>query len=218
MKIPATWQAVLAEETSQPYYAELCEFVAKERAEHTIFPPEEDVFSALALTPYEHVRVLILGQDPYHGPGQAHGLCFSVQPKVKLPPSLKNIFKELASDLGEEISTDGCLTRWAEQGVLLINAVMTVRQGAANSHKKKGWEQFTDAIIRKVNEKPDPVAFILWGAYAQKKTDLINTDRHRIFASAHPSPLSARNGFFGSRPFSQVNAWLEENKQAPVKW
>ncbi|HTP06908.1 MAG TPA: uracil-DNA glycosylase [Anaerolineae bacterium] len=213
-----TWRPVLIAETEKPYWKPLQQFVKDERKKYTVYPPDKDVFAALHLTPYEKVSVLILGQDPYHEVGQAHGLCFSVQPDVEIPPSLQNIYKELHDDLGCKIPNNGCLTPWAEQGVLLLNAVLTVRAHQANSHQGKGWENFTDAIIRAVNDKSDRVVFVLWGAYARKKAPLINTTRHVIIQSAHPSPLSAANGFFGSRPFSKINAALREAGKPEIDW
>ena len=213
-----TWRPVLIAETEKPYWKPLQQFVKDERKKYTVFPPDKDVFAALHLTPYEKVSVLILGQDPYHEVGQAHGLCFSVQPAVAIPPSLQNIYKELHDDLGCTIPNHGYLTAWAEQGVLLLNAVLTVRAHQANSHQGKGWENFTDAIIRAVNDKPDRVVFVLWGAYARKKVPLINTPRHVIIQSAHPSPLSATSGFFGSRPFSKINAALREAGKPEIDW
>ena len=213
-----TWRPVLIAETEKPYWKPLQQFVKDERRKYPIFPPDKEVFAALHLTPYEKVSVLILGQDPYHEVGQAHGLCFSVQPDVAIPPSLQNIYKELHDDLGCTIPNNGCLTSWAEQGVLLLNAVLTVRAHQANSHQGKGWENFTDAIIRAVNDKPDRVVFVLWGAYARKKKLLIDTTRHVIIESAHPSPLSAANGFFGSRPFSKINTALREAGKPEIDW
>ncbi len=213
-----TWRPVLLSETEKSYWKPLQQFVRDERKKYTVFPPDKDVFAALHLTPYEKVSVLILGQDPYHDDGQAHGLCFSVRPGIALPPSLLNIYKELRDDLGCQIPNNGCLTSWAEQGVLLLNAVLTVRAHQANSHQGKGWESFTDAIIRTVNDKPDRVVFVLWGAYARKKAPLIDASRHVIIQSAHPSPLSASNGFFGSRPFSKINAALREAGKPEIDW
>ena len=213
-----TWRPVLLSETEKPYWKPLQHFVRDERTKYTVFPPDKEVFAALHLTPYEIVSVLILGQDPYHDDGQAHGLCFSVRPEVAIPPSLQNIYKELRDDLGCQIPNNGCLTPWAEQGVLLLNAVLTVRAHQANSHQGKGWENFTDAIIRAVNDKPDRVVFVLWGAYARKKAPLIDTSRHIIIQSAHPSPLSASNGFFGSRPFSKINAALRAADKPEIDW
>ncbi len=184
--IPASWRSELADEFTKPYWAELQEFVAKERDEHTIFPPADEVYTAFRLTPYEDVHVFLLGQDPYPGKGQAHGLCFSVKPGVALPGSLRNMFKELHDDLGIPPAKNGYLVKWAEQGMLMLNAVLTVRAGHPNSHKGKGWEIFTDAAIRAVNEKDDPVVFVLWGAYAQKKLKLIDTDRHTVIQSRTP--------------------------------
>src|SRR6185369_5553768 len=206
--LPASWRHVLADEIEKPYFQELARFVAEERKTHQVFPPDNEVFSALDLTPYESVRVLVLGQDPYHDDNQAHGLCFSVRPGIKPPPSLANIYKELEADLGIKKPSHGYLVSWATQGVLLLNAVLTVRAHTPNSHKDKGWEKFTDAVIRAVNDKPDPVVFVLWGGYAQKKKQLID-ERHTIIESAHPSPLSMKK-FFGSRPFSKINAALRE--------
>ncbi len=213
-----TWRPVLIAETEKPYWKPLQQFVKEERKKYTIFPPDKEVFAALHLTPYEKVSVLILGQDPYHEVGQAHGLCFSVQSDVAIPPSLQNIYKELHDDLGCRIPNNGCLTPWSEQGVLLLNAVLTVRAHQANSHQGKGWENFTDAIIRAVNDKPERVVFVLWGAYARKKAPLVNTARHVIIQSAHPSPLSAASGFFGSRPFSKINAALREAGKPEIDW
>lgn len=214
--LPSCWKSALKDEFEKPYFQELSEFVAGERARHDVFPPESDVFNALRLTPLKQVRVVILGQDPYHDVGQAHGLCFSVRPGIKIPPSLRNIYKELEADLGHEPVDHGCLTSWAEQGVLLLNTVLTVRAHAANSHKKRGWETFTDAVLNCVNQQ-NHVAFVLWGKPAQKKQTLINS-RHFVIESAHPSPLSARRGFFGSRPFSAINADLAKHDDAPIDW
>ena len=215
--LPADWEPHLADELEQPYFRQLQEFVQAQRRDTTVFPPEQDVFNALKLTPINQVKVVVLGQDPYHDDGQAHGLCFSVRPGVKPPPSLVNIFKELKDDLGCPIPTSGCLTPWAERGVLLLNAVLTVRAHEANSHKNKGWEQFTDAVIRAINDRPKPAVFLLWGNYAQKKGKLVDTHKHRVIHGAHPSPLSARK-FFGSRPFSSVNKALGELGQKPINW
>jgi uracil-DNA glycosylase len=209
-ELPDSWKTVLAEEFDKPYFKELENFIAQERKSKTIYPPSEDVFSAFELTPFEQVNVLILGQDPYHGENQAHGLCFSVKPGVKTPPSLVNIYKELKDDLGFDIPSHGYLVPWAKQGILMINAVLTVEAHTPNSHKNKGWETFTDAVISKVNRKQEPVIFVLWGGYAKKKLKLIDTDRHTVIQSAHPSPLSARNGFFGSKPFSKINSALRQ--------
>lgn len=217
--LPASWKPALGSELKQPYYEKLQLFVDTERKTHTIYPPEGDEYNAFKYTPYDKVSVFLLGQDPYHGAGQAHGLCFSVQPHVKrLPPSLINIYKEMHADVGTQTPNNGYLVSWAEQGILMLNAVLTVRAGEANSHKGKGWEKFTDAAIKAVNEKPDPVVFVLWGGYAQKKASLIDTSRHTIIQSAHPSPLSAHNGFFGSRPFSKINAALAQAHKPEIDW
>jgi uracil-DNA glycosylase len=212
------WNPILRSELEAPYFKELREFVAAERAQRPIYPPHDEVFAALHLTPYAEVKVLILGQDPYHGARQAHGLCFSVRSGVPLPPSLENIFTELESDVGVPRPDHGCLDNWARQGVLLLNATLTVRAGQAASHQGKGWERFTDAVIEAVNRKPERVVFILWGASARKKKGLIDTSRHVIIESAHPSPLSARNGFFGSRPFSRANEALAAAGRPTVDW
>ena len=217
-KLPRSWQPVVGEELRKPYFHKLREFLEKERREHVVYPPEEDVFNALKYTPYGDVNVVILGQDPYHDEGQAHGLAFSVRPGVKPPPSLMNIFRELKHDLDCRIPNNGYLVPWAEQGVLLLNTVLTVRAHSPNSHKGKGWEKFTDAIIRELGDKDDPVVFLLWGGHAQKKIKLIDADRHPIVQMAHPSPLSARNGFFGSKPFSKVNAALRASGKPEIDW
>ncbi len=216
--IPASWRPVLADEINKPYFDDLEEFVREERQNHQVFPPDDQVFTALELTPYEDVHVLLLGQDPYHDDGQAHGLCFSVQPGVPPPPSLVNTYKELQSDVGCKVPNNGYLVPWAEQGVLMLNAVLTVRAHSPNSHKNKGWEKFTDAVLRKVNDKNDPVVFVLWGGYAQKKKALIDTGRHTVIEMAHPSPLSAKAGFFGSKPFSKTNAALKAAGHRPIDW
>jgi uracil-DNA glycosylase len=216
--LPASWRPALANEIKQPYFKALDRFVTQERKTHTVYPPEGEVFSALRLTPYKAVNVFILGQDPYHDDNQAHGLAFSVRPGVTPPPSLKNIFTELKADVGFRIPNNGYLVPWAEQGVLLLNAVLTVRAHQPNSHKNKGWETFTDAVLRAVSAKTDPVVFVLWGGYARKKASLIDTNRHVIIESAHPSPLSARSGFFGSRPFSKINAALRSAGKREVDW
>ena len=211
------WNPLLRGEFEKPYWKQLQSFVEDERRRHTVYPSRENVFAALHATPYADVKVLILGQDPYHGPNQAHGLCFSVQRDVQPPPSLVNIFKELRDDLGIAIPPHGNLEAWARRGVLLLNTTLTVRAGQAASHQGKGWETFTDEVIRQVNEKPF-VVFVLWGAHARKKKTLINSARHAIVEAAHPSPLSAHNGFFGSRPFSKINAALRDARLEEIDW
>lgn len=212
------WNPVLREELAQPYFADLRRFVDEERRHHRVFPPTEEVFTALHRTAYSAVKVLILGQDPYHGPGQAHGLCFSVRPGTPVPPSLANIYAELEADLGVPPPDHGCLEAWADRGVLLLNATLTVRAHRAASHQGKGWERFTDAVIAAVAAKPERVVFVLWGASARRKRSLIGGGRHTIIESPHPSPLSAHRGFFGSRPFSRANAALVEAGREPVDW
>jgi len=211
------WNPLLRGEFEKPYWKQLQSFVEDERSRHTVYPSRENVFAALHATPYADVKVLILGQDPYHGPRQAHGLCFSVQRDVQPPPSLVNIFKELRDDLGVATPPHGNLEAWARRGVLLLNTTLTVRAGQAASHQGKGWETFTDEVIRKVNEKPF-VVFVLWGAHARKKKLLIDLKRHAVVESAHPSPLSAHNGFFGSRPFSKINAVLRDAHLDVIDW
>ena len=213
-----TWNEILAEEIQKDYYQELQDFVQKRRAEVRVFPEEKNVFNALELTPFESVKVVILGQDPYHGFGQAHGLSFSVQKGIPLPPSLKNIYKELQEDLGGELPTEGDLSHWAKQGVLLLNTVLTVEEGNANSHKGMGWETLTNRLIESLNELNHPVIFILWGKPAQEKEKLITNPSHVILKAPHPSPLSAYRGFFGSKPFSRVNDILIQQGQTPICW
>jgi uracil-DNA glycosylase len=215
-RLPADWQAALAAEFDKPYFKALEKFVAAERAAHTVFPPEPDMFSAFHATPFERVKVVLLGQDPYHDDGQAHGMCFSVKPGVKLPPSLVNVYKELEDDLGFAPVTHGHLSAWAEQGVLMLNTVLTVRAHEAGSHQKQGWETFTDAVIRSL--KGRPVVFLLWGKPAQEKAALIDTTKNRVLAAGHPSPLSARKGFFGSKPFSTANSALRGLDVEPINW
>jgi uracil-DNA glycosylase len=213
-----TWNEILADEMQKDYYQELQAFVQKRRAEVRVFPEEKNVFNALELTPFESVKVVILGQDPYHGFGQAHGLSFSVQKGTPLPPSLKNIYKELQEDIGGEFPTEGDLSHWAKQGVLLLNTVLTVEEGNANSHKGKGWERLTNRLIESLNELNHPVIFILWGKPAQDKEKLIINPNHVILKAPHPSPLSAYRGFFGSKPFSRVNDILIQQGQTPIRW
>lgn len=212
------WNPLLRSEFEQPYWRDLQAFVQADRSRAAVYPPHDEVFAALHLTPYADTRVMILGQDPYHGPGQAHGLCFSVRAGVRVPPSLANIHRELETDLGIPAPDHGNLEAWARQGVLLLNATLTVRAGQAASHQGKGWEVFTDQVIRTVAAKPDHVVFILWGGSARKKQALIDRQRHTIVESPHPSPLSAHNGFFGSRPFSRTNEALVANGQPPIDW
>lgn len=213
-----TWNEILADEMQKDYYQELQVFVQKRRAEVRVFPEEKNVFNALELTPFESVKVVILGQDPYHGFGQAHGLSFSVQKGIPLPPSLRNIYKELQEDIGGEFPTEGDLSHWAKQGVLLLNTVLTVEEGNANSHKGKGWERLTNRLIDSLNELKHPVIFILWGKPAQDKEKLITNPNHVILKAPHPSPLSAYRGFFGSKPFSRVNDILIQQGQTPIRW
>lgn len=213
-----TWNEILAEEMEKDYYQQLQAFVQKRRAEVRVFPEEKNVFNALKLTPFESVKVVILGQDPYHGFGQAHGLSFSVQKGTPLPPSLKNIYKELQEDIGGELPIEGDLSHWAKQGVLLLNTVLTVEEGNANSHKGKGWERLTNRLIESLNELKHPVIFILWGKPAQDKEKLITNPNHVLLKAPHPSPLSAYRGFFGSKPFSKVNDILIQQGQTPICW
>ena len=217
--VPTTdWNPVLRHEFDRPYWSELQNFVREERRRGPVFPPAEEVFAALHLTSLADTRVVILGQDPYHGAGQAHGLCFSVRRGVSVPPSLRNMHKELRDDLGCPVPTHGNLEHWARQGVLLLNTTLTVREGVAASHQGRGWETFTDHVITAVSAKTSPVVFLLWGAASRKKKSLIDTDRHVVIESAHPSPLSAHNGFFGSRPFSRTNQALRESGREPIDW
>ena len=212
------WHDYLKDEFNKPYYAELREFLKKEYETKTIYPKVDDIFNALHFTDFKSVKVVLLGQDPYHGPNQAHGLSFSVQPGVVLPPSLRNISKELNDDLGIPVPNNGYLKHWADQGVLLLNTVLTVRQGEAHSHKGKGWERLTNKIIETLNQKSEPVVFLLWGKPAQSKIDLIDQEKHLIITSVHPSPLSARRGFFGSKPFSKTNEFLRKNGLEEIDW
>lgn len=217
-RIPDGWRRALGDALDAPYLDELARFVEEERAQHPVYPPHEQVFAALEATPLEEVRVLLLGQDPYYGPGQAHGLAFSVAPGVRPPPSLVNIFQELESDVGCSRPKQGDLLPWAHEGVLLLNTVLTVRGGEPGSHRRKGWERFTDAVFQRVNDKPERVVFLLWGADAQKKKKLVDTSRHVVLESVHPSPLSAHRGFFGCCHFSKTNAALEEAGRGTIDW
>jgi uracil-DNA glycosylase len=216
--IPECWRHLLDDELKTDWFCSLQAFLDDEWQNEQIFPPRELIFNALVSTPPDNVKVFLLGQDPYHDDGQAHGLCFSVPEGMKFPPSLRNIFKELEEDLSAKAPLSGCLQHWAEQGVLMLNTVLTVRAHQAASHQGKGWEQFTDAVIRIVNKKQEPVVFVLWGGHAQKKLSLIDQDRHIVVSSAHPSPLSAYRGFFGSRPFSKINSHLQDAGHEPIDW
>jgi uracil-DNA glycosylase len=218
VRIEESWKQRLAEEFEKEYFVKLTEFVRAEYASKTIYPPAKLIFNAFDHCPFDDVKVVIIGQDPYHGPGQAHGLCFSVAEGVPNPPSLQNIFKEILSDIGKPLPPNGDLTRWANQGVLLLNATLTVQAHQAGSHQRKGWETFTDAVIRHLAEEREHLVFILWGAYAQKKGAFIDRDKHLVLASAHPSPLSAYNGFFGNRHFSRANEYLKAHGIAEIEW
>lgn len=216
-EVTSTWQTELAGEKEKPYFTKLLSFIKNEREQKTIYPPPADVFNALKYTPFENVKVVIIGQDPYHGPSQAHGLCFSVLPGVDIPPSLRNIFIELKNDLGITIPTQGSLMNWAKQGVLLLNAVLTVEAGKPQSHSNIGWEIFTDNLIQILNTKKDKLVFLLWGAYAQRKGEMIDPTKHCILKAAHPSPFSVK-GFFGCKHFSKTNAFLKKVGQEPIEW
>lgn len=214
-----SWDQVLAGEFDKPYYLNLRQFLINEYRTRTIYPGMYDIFNAMKLTPYENVRAVIIGQDPYHGEGQAHGLCFSVRKGIKPPPSLVNIFKEIKDDTGiDNMGRHGQLTKWAESGVLLLNAVLTVQAGNAGSHRGKGWETLTDTIISKLNERPEPLVFILWGSFARSKKALVTAPQHLVLEAAHPSPLSAYNGFFGCRHFSKTNEFLSQRGLPPIDW
>ena len=218
VKIEDSWRKRLESEFDKSYFTELAQFVEEEYATQTIYPNAKNIFKAFEICPFEATKVVILGQDPYHGTAQAHGLCFSVQEGMKPPPSLINIFKEIREDVGKPIPTSGDLTRWAKQGVLLLNATLTVRASSPASHQGRGWEIFTDAVIKLISDQKEKVVFILWGAYAQKKGDIINASKHLIIESAHPSPFSVYKGFFGSKPFSKTNAYLKNKGLAEVDW
>ncbi|MCD8318777.1 MAG: uracil-DNA glycosylase [Paraprevotella sp.] len=218
VQIEPSWKQHLAPEFEKSYFAKLTDFVRRESRTTTCYPPGRLIFNAFNLCPYDRTKVVIIGQDPYHGPGQAHGLCFSVNDGVPFPPSLQNIFKEIQTDLGKPMPQSGNLTRWAEQGVLLLNATLTVRAHQAGSHQHQGWEEFTDAAIKVLAEGREHLVFILWGTYAQKKGDFIDRSRHLVLCSAHPSPLSAYHGFFGNRHFSLANAYLEQHGETPINW
>lgn len=218
VNIGNSWDEILKEEFEKEYYLKLREFLKSEYRSYTVYPNMNDIFNSLKYADYKGLKAVIIGQDPYHEPGQAHGLAFSVQKGTPIPPSLQNIYKELQSDLGIDPASHGELTSWAKQGVLLLNNALTVRRGQANSHRGKGWEQLTDAIIRKVNEKPEPVVYILWGANAREKTKLINNPNHLVLTSAHPSPLSAHSGFFGCKHFSKANEFLRNKGVGEIDW
>ena len=213
-----TWAAVLQDEIRSERHTELQLFITRDRSGHTVYPPAEDVYAALELTSFESTKVVVLGQDPYHSPGQAHGLSFSVRGNTLIPPSLRNIFQELSTDVSIQRERNGDLTGWAHQGVLLLNTTLTVRDGEAGSHNDRGWEHITDAVIRALNDKPTRVVFVLWGAHARKKKTLITQTHHVVIESAHPSPLSAHRGFLGSKPFSQINSALQEADLSPIDW
>ena len=218
VQIEPSWKRHLAAEFEKPYFVNLTNFVRQEYRTGTCYPPGRLIFNAFNLCPFDRVKVVIIGQDPYHGPGQAHGLCFSVNDGVPFPPSLQNIFKEIHTDLGIPVPQSGNLTRWAEQGVLLLNATLTVRAHQAGSHQRQGWEEFTDAAIQALAREREHLVFILWGAYAQKKGAFVDRTRHLVLASAHPSPLSAYHGFFGNRHFSLANAYLVQHGESPINW
>lgn len=219
VELHPSWLAALQDELQLPYMHSLQQFLQKQRQQgKVIYPPRQQIFAALNSTPLEQVKVVILGQDPYHGAGQAHGLCFSVQPGVRLPPSLLNIYKEIHRDLGLPMPAHGCLQHWAEQGVLLLNATLTVEAGRAGSHQRRGWEQFTDRVVTLLNERRNGLVFMLWGSYAQKKGRIIDRNRHCVLESPHPSPLSAHRGFIGNCHFSRANAYLQQQGVAPIDW
>lgn len=218
VKIEPSWQTLLQNEFQEKYFHQLTDFVKEEYRNYKCFPPGNKIFAAFDYTPFENVKVVIIGQDPYHGEGQANGLCFSVNDGIKPPPSLMNIFKELKNDLGKPIPSSGNLEHWARQGVLMLNATLTVRASTPGSHQNKGWEKFTDIVIQTLNDKKHELVFILWGAYAQKKTAFLDEDRHYIIESAHPSPFSADRGFFGSKPFSKTNVYLKSIGKTEIDW
>jgi uracil-DNA glycosylase len=218
VKIAPSWKERLSTEFVKPYFTDLIEFVKQEYLTATIYPPGKEIFRAFDYCDFNALKVVIIGQDPYHGPGQANGLCFSVRDGVRMPPSLVNIFKEIKKDLGKEIPKSGDLGRWADQGVLLLNATLTVRAATPGSHQNKGWESFTDAVIKKISDEKDNVVFLLWGAYAQKKGEIIDRNKHFVLMSAHPSPFSADRGFFGCKHFSKANQYLKSKGQAEIDW
>ena len=218
VKIESSWLVELQDEFDKPYFAQLIEFVRNEYANYTCYPPGPLIFNAFNQCPFDKVKVVLIGQDPYHEPMQAHGLCFSVNDGIPFPPSLRNIFQEISTDIGRPIPSTGNLTRWAQQGVLLLNATLTVREHIAGSHQKRGWEQFTDAVIKLISDKKEHVVFILWGSYAQSKNALIDCNKHYVLRSAHPSPLSAYRGFFGNHHFSLTNMYLRKNGLEEIQW
>jgi uracil-DNA glycosylase len=218
LKIELSWKNILGKEFEREYFKNLISFVEDEYCKQTIYPSTGDVFRAFDLCPFDDVKVVILGQDPYHGPEQANGLCFAVHDGISLPPSLKNIYKEIESDIGIKPSSSGDLSRWAKQGVLLLNSTLTVRANTPGSHQKKGWEEFTDAVIKKLSDEKENLVFILWGNYAKQKGSVIDREKHLVLESAHPSPFSARTGFFGSKPFSKTNNYLKEKKKGEINW
>ena len=218
VKIDTSWKEVLAQEFEKDYFKKLSAFVHEEYRTHKIYPPAKLVFNAFDQCPFDQAKVVILGQDPYHGPDQAHGLCFSVNDGITFPPSLRNIFKELQQDVGKPIPTTGNLTDWARQGVLLLNATLTVRAGQAGSHQKKGWEEFTDAVIHQINTQKEHVVFILWGSYAIRKGEFIDQSKHLVLTSVHPSPLSASRGYFGNKHFSRANSFLKQHALGQINW
>jgi uracil-DNA glycosylase len=218
VKIAPSWKSMLELEFKKPYFDELIQFVKKEYIENTVYPPGKEIFRAFDCAVFEDVKVVIIGQDPYHGPGQANGLCFSVREGVTMPPSLKNIFKEIQSDLGKPMPQNGDLTRWANQGVLLLNATLTVRASSPGSHQNKGWETFTDSVIKQISDQKTHIVFLLWGAYAQKKGEIIDRNKHLVLMSAHPSPFSADRGFFGCKHFSKTNEYLKSKGIKEIEW
>lgn len=218
VNIAPSWKKRLSEEFDKPYFQELTAFVKAEYSQYTVFPPGKEIFRAFDKCDFDGVKVVIIGQDPYHGAGQANGLCFSVREGVRTPPSLVNIYKEIKNDLDKPIPSSGELERWAMQGVLLLNATLTVRASSPGSHQKKGWEDFTDAVIKKISDEKENVVFILWGAYAQKKGEVIDRNKHHVISSPHPSPFSADRGFFGSKPFSKTNAYLKSKGLTEINW
>lgn len=218
VKIAYSWREKLENEFDSPYFNALIDFVKSEYAQQSVYPPGKEIFRAFDCCEFNNARVVIIGQDPYHGPGQANGLCFSVRPDVRMPPSLQNIFKEIRDDLGKPFPPNGDLERWAVQGVLLLNATLTVRASAAGSHQNKGWETFTDAVIKKISDEKENVVFMLWGAYAQKKGELIDATKHLVLKSVHPSPFSANSGFFGNKHFSKANAYLKSKGLKEIEW